>query len=216
VITSARIFLAENRIPNQLAWFRTLKTDVSSTVLSVNDETLKPDHQIIHRAEQDCTVFVLPIVGAVSCLINESSNETVDVGEFMIVSLSVGETIKFANEYQQELISYLHIWIEPSNISFTTGQFTFDGHQNQLLDLFISNSVLIKIGQFDGRANHVLQTSEHATSLFSFVVEGAFEFHERLLQPRDSLLIHGQTQVEFESLSNDAIILVIESREAES
>jgi hypothetical protein len=214
--TSAKIFLAENRASSHLAWFRTLKTDVSSNVLSVNDETLKSGHQIVHTAEQNCDVFVLPIVGALNCLATKSNNDTVDVGEFMIVSLMIGETITFANEYQEELISYLHIWLKPTNIAFSKNQFTFDGQQNQLLELLHSDSFLIKIGQFHGRTDYVLQLNEHTTSLFSFVIEGAFEFHERLLQPRDSLLVHGETLVEFESLSNNAIILVIESKEVKA
>jgi hypothetical protein len=102
------------------------------------------------------------------------------------------------------------------NISFTKNQFAFDGQQNQLIELLNSDSLLIKIGQFQGRADYVFQLNEHTTSLFSFVIEGAFEFHERLLQPRDGLLIQRQTQVEFESLSNEAIILVIERKEAKA
>jgi redox-sensitive bicupin YhaK (pirin superfamily) len=47
--------------------------------------------------------------------------------------------------------------------------------------------------------------------LFVFVIEGAFEVEGRLLHERDSLALWETGKAEMEALSNDAIILVIES-----
>ena len=47
--------------------------------------------------------------------------------------------------------------------------------------------------------------------VFVFVIDGAFEVSNRLLQARDGLAITKASQVEFESLSNEAIIMFIEA-----
>jgi hypothetical protein len=50
--------------------------------------------------------------------------------------------------------------------------------------------------------------------VFGFVIEGAFEFQNRLLETRDSIALWNEDnetlQIEFEALSNDAIILIAE------
>ena len=46
--------------------------------------------------------------------------------------------------------------------------------------------------------------------LFVFVIEGAFEVQYRLLHPRDRLVLWEADTIEWEALSNDAVILVIE------
>jgi hypothetical protein len=209
----AKIFLAEQRLSIQSDWFRTLSTAISSSpIAAIQDETLKAGHHITHTAEKDCSVILIPIVGAVSCSLLKHNAQTIDVGDLIVISLSAGEEITFANEYREELINYLHIWLDPLIIADGKHEFTLEGQLNQLIETLNSESLRIKIGKFDGRVDRTLVLSARTTFLFSFVIEGAFEFHERLLQPRDGLIVQGETQIEFEALSNDAIILIFEGR----
>jgi hypothetical protein len=46
--------------------------------------------------------------------------------------------------------------------------------------------------------------------VFVYVIEGAVEFQNRLLEQRDGLALYSVTTSEFEALSNDAILLVLE------
>lgn len=49
------------------------------------------------------------------------------------------------------------------------------------------------------------------SGLFIFVIEGAFEVQGRLLHARDGLALWDIEAAEMEVLSNDAVIMVIES-----
>jgi quercetin 2,3-dioxygenase len=49
-----------------------------------------------------------------------------------------------------------------------------------------------------------------AHSCFMFVIEGAFEVQNRLLQRKDGLLLPEAGEVEFVALSDNGILLVIE------
>lgn len=66
------------------------------------------------------------------------------------------------------------------------------------------------IGLYDGRkkGNYTLQNPKNG--LFTFVANGAFEFENRLLESRDGLSISRITSVDFEALSENAILLVME------
>ena len=45
---------------------------------------------------------------------------------------------------------------------------------------------------------------------FVFIIEGAFEVQNRLLEARDGLSLWNLSKLEFEALSNDAILMIIE------
>jgi len=47
--------------------------------------------------------------------------------------------------------------------------------------------------------------------VYVFVIEGAFEVQNRLLHARDGLSLSSATEVEFEALSNDAMLLILET-----
>lgn len=66
------------------------------------------------------------------------------------------------------------------------------------------------IGIFDGReeGNYVLKQKNN--NIFGMVINGAFEFQNRLLETRDALLIWDIEELEFEALSEDALILFFE------
>ncbi len=66
------------------------------------------------------------------------------------------------------------------------------------------------IGIFDGReeGRYLLKKSSH--KIFAIVINGAFEFQNRLMETRDAILIWDIEELEFEALSEDALILFFE------
>ena len=61
-----------------------------------------------------------------------------------------------------------------------------------------------------GREDGVYSLKNPQNGVFVFVIEGAFEVQNRLLEPRDGLAISAVEAIEFEALSNNAIILFLE------
>jgi hypothetical protein len=68
----------------------------------------------------------------------------------------------------------------------------------------------IFVGQYKGREEGRFSSSRENSSVFIFIIQGAFEVQNRLLEARDALSIRGVQKIEFEALSNDAVILVLE------
>ena len=66
------------------------------------------------------------------------------------------------------------------------------------------------IGQFDGREEAVYTLKDPKNGAFIFVIEGAFEVQNRLLESRDSLALWSVGNLELEALSNNALILLLE------
>nr|WP_276368981.1 hypothetical protein [Chryseolinea sp. H1M3-3] len=66
------------------------------------------------------------------------------------------------------------------------------------------------MGKFSGRHHCTFKTAFCRRHVFAFVLEGAFEFQNRLLEQRDGLSLSNVSELEFEALSNDAILLLFE------
>ncbi len=49
-----------------------------------------------------------------------------------------------------------------------------------------------------------------ANSLYTFIVDGAFEIEGRLMHARDGLALWNTEKIELEALSNNAIVVVLE------
>jgi hypothetical protein len=64
-----------------------------------------------------------------------------------------------------------------------------------------------------GRQEDIYHLKNPDHGLFVIFIEGAFEVQNRLMEARDGLSLQNPGKLEFESLSNDAIILIIEVAE---
>ncbi len=66
------------------------------------------------------------------------------------------------------------------------------------------------IGVFDGREEGRYILKRSSNKIFTMVINGAFEFQNRLMETRDAILIWDLEELEFEALSEDALILFFE------
>lgn len=66
------------------------------------------------------------------------------------------------------------------------------------------------IGLFDGRKEGTFTLKNPRNGVFAFVLSGAFEIEDRLLEAKDGLALKVTHKIEWEALSENAILLVIE------
>jgi quercetin 2,3-dioxygenase len=225
--TGATIYLASQRGCSQTDSFRSYHTfnyakyfnehrKAFGHLKAFNDNTLKESFTIKQIVHDTTLVILLPIVGA--CEYKSSAlHGTADVGQMIAFCLSEDTEFEISNPYEKELINYLHIELTiDCPLNFTNcNEFDLDANKNKLVSLFsdqpvIHKNVLIHLGKFQGREECVYKLQDASKRIFAFVIEGAFEFQNRLLHARDGLLLHNEAGIEFEALSNDAIILLIE------
>lgn len=178
-----------------------------------NDDTLAAGNAIITNVDSDLEILIIPIVGCIEVKDNYDEKSFLEPGQAHILRLNKGEYYQIANPFKDELVNFLQIWFErdAEKESLTQTQVTFDldTHKNQLQTIDEN----YYLGKFSGREEGVLAVSSNK-GVFAFVIEGAFEFQNRLLETRDSIALWNEDnealQIEFEALSNDAIILIAE------
>lgn len=224
----ARIYLAGQRGCSQADCFRSYHTfnfaayfeesrKPFGNLKTLNDTTLKEDCTLKYIASEDMLVVLIPIVGACEYS-SQVAHGTVDVGQSVAFFAGKNSEYQASNPYEGELINFLHIEMMVDNrwssVNSTT-EFNLQKNVNNLIPLFPDSptahlNFLIHVGKFNGRAEGVYSVKNPCKRVFSFVIEGAFEFQSRLLHARDGLSLINVDEVEFEALSNEAIVLLIE------
>jgi len=206
--SEAIIYLSANRGSKETDAYRsliTLKEGPFYNLSVVNDETLAGGASVQHKVEKEFSMaaVVIPLVGDIV------TTERISPGQIHFLR----DDFTITNPYKDQLVNYLYLEIKMSVKTDTLiSDFDIDSNKNVMVPL--SPDVYIYIGKFDGRRDGVLDLQKNSSGCFAFVIEGAFEVQNRLLHPRDGLALSNIRQIDFEALSNDAILLIIEVREA--
>lgn len=232
VQSKAKIFLADERGVNETAWFRSFNTfnfgryqnehkTPFGNIYVLNDDTLDGNRSLKMLAEEESFVILLPIIGAIEYCSDEGAKNLLAAGQVQVLSVIKGETIELRNPFKTELVNFLQVWIR-KNTQLPTPYAsisTYDVNEfmNCLLQIFPSRiwetefPFSVHIGKFLGRGETTFLPAKNKSAVFVFVLEGAFEVEGRLLHNRDGLALWDTEEIEVEALSNDAILLVIES-----
>lgn len=214
--TEGIIFLSDKRPVFQTTDFRSYQTtpffeDESigkqgvEGLLKVCDNTLVAGKTQTIQTDIACTVLLLPLVGGVELTTTQGSR-FIEAGEFGYIFLPPSEQISVENPYETELVNYLELWFSSpeSSTQNNWGKFELESSKNTLTSLLTTGW----IGKYDGRQDDTLVLTK-SSNCFVFVINGVFEVQNRLLEPRDSLLLFETHEVEFEALANDSILLII-------
>lgn len=226
--SQATIYLADHRSCSQSEEFRSFHTFNFGThnhadrfpfgILQVlNDDTLAGNRRLSLHVEQNTDIVLLPIVGAI---LHKNTLNTeggyFEAGQALAFSATSNMSFEITNPYETDLINFLQLWFINSSPTFQAAYHTFsfdlENHKNQLLPLFsIQNGDCQGfIGQYTGRSEDVFKIKNPKNGVFIFIIEGAFEVQNRLLESRDGLALTDVEFVEFEALSNDAILILLE------
>lgn len=226
--SAAQIYKADLRGRSETEIFRRLATfnfdqykgearEPFGLLNAFNDETLGPGHTIFRHIDFDTDILILPLVGAVDFRDSFGRQSTINTGEIGIFSGGNGNGYQLTNPYEDELVNYLQIWLgAKAQLKTGSSQHPVEFiHRNTLLPLLdqsetIHSGAKISIGLFDGRRDSTYRLSDPANGLFAFVISGAFEFENRLVESRDGLALTGVVEAEFEALSENAMLLVLE------
>ncbi|GAB4017652.1 hypothetical protein GCM10028808_49670 [Spirosoma migulaei] len=231
--TQAQLYLSDQRGCSQVDYFRSFHGFNFGTYLEesrtpfgalhlLNDNTLKAGYRIGMQVEQNTNVILLPLVGGLEYN-SPVGTGFLEAGQAQTLSLSAAMKYEISNPYETELINFLEIWLTNQSSKFTP-----EGHQTQF-DLTNKNKLLPLfsiheagqhgyaqwhsfIGTYDGRKDDVYSMTDTTNGVFVFILSGAFEVQNRLLHARDGLALTtiDNGEVEFEALSNDAVLMILE------
>jgi len=188
----------------------------------VNDHVISPGGMFADTIGKDSLVLLVPIVGAIqfrSCLDIEG---TVEAGQALTLLLPAGSNLEMVNPYQGEPINFLQLTFATNStlvVYGKVGDYRFDltTTRNTLIPLqrgeeFQCTGVHSFIGIYEGRRSGFHRLSNPNNAVFIFVIGGAVEVDGRLLITRDSLTITNAAEIEFESLSTEAIMVIVEQQ----
>lgn len=225
----AQIYLSDQRGKTEITGYRSFHTlnfgkysnpdrGPFENILFINDNTLGQSGTTEQKVRENAGILLLPLVG--SCGYHAGFDQgVVEPGEAHLLLNHRSPAVQIANVYQEELINYLTIGFSTDRKSDNQRiSFDIDKNVSQLVPIISDTSAIeagvgpIYIGRFGGRVDGIYKV-QNPKGVFIFVIEGAFEVQNRLLQSRDALALRNVTEIEFEALSNDAILLIMEGSE---
>lgn len=221
----AKIFLSAQRGKTELSWFRSLHSfkfgsfqdpnkEHIGKLRVFNDNTLAAGCGMKMQVEKPTEVLILPLVGGIEFKNSVGYHDFLEAGKLQIFSAEAEMEYEVLNPYESELINYLEIWIEKENsVSSSTISVDIDiEKRNELLPIFssVQQNAFGYFGKYDGREEGIVQVKNARNYLYVFVIEGAFEVDNKLMEARDGLAIWDAEEIEFEALSNDAMLLIFE------
>ncbi len=216
----AHIYKADTRVMEFSEDYRCLSTfndhtkkeenEASFGTLTVfEDETLAPGKRRFYYMQEDALVFLMPLVGLIEI---EGSNDTgrqlLIPEEIKAMHLKKGRSFHVSNPYEKDLVNYLQIRIKGGGLSCKKSFGNYGN--NTMFPILKQEGCHIHFGVFDGRQEAVYRLQSTKNGVFAFVINGAFELENRLLESRDGLTLWNTETVELEALSENAILLLLE------
>ncbi|MBT1689107.1 pirin family protein [Dawidia soli] len=180
---------------------------------ALNDDTLGAGGKRTLTASADRIVWLIPLIGALRYQTTTGVQATLEPGQTHSLRLPAGTALQVINPYEDERINYLHVWLTsgPPTHTIEVQEYTILlDQQNQLTSIGDHAAPDLRMGRYQGRAEEVYRPRDAAKGIFAFVIHGAFEIENRLLEFRDAIALWNTPEVTFEALSNDAIVLFIE------
>ncbi len=189
----------------------------------LDDTCLRAEASLTTLVDEPMVVWLLPVAGGLEYKCPSASG-FLEPGQAGCFVLATGTRYTVSNPYPSAEINFLQIGLAntlPDSVP-AFSQIAFDLSQKNTLLSLLDDSVShqteyrVFIGRYDGRqeggypVNPPVSGPLHA--VFVFVVQGAFEAANRLLQERDGLsLFDAQAAVlDVEALSNDAILILVD------
>lgn len=177
----------------------------------LNEEMLLPESSIEIKSTEKVRIVLLPLVGALEVNTEMEEASYVNSGEVLEYVAEANNGLIITNPYPNETVQYLQIRFKEKTDLLPYSKLTaFDiSDKNKLLTITRNHENRILIGQYDGRKEGTF-ICNLKKAIFAFIIQGAFEVQNRLLEKCDGLSLRNVPEVEFEALSDHAIILIME------
>jgi len=153
-------------------------------------------------------LILIPIIGAIDYKLN-SQTAFLHVNQLQTITIEKETKIEFANPYEKELVSFILI----ECLGTTTNQLIeFDYNRgNTITTLIEYEEIKLSTGLFHAREEGIYKLNTKQNGVFAFVLNGAFEFQNRLLENKDALTIWEIDEIEFEALTQNSLLIIIEN-----
>jgi quercetin 2,3-dioxygenase len=212
VQTSSKIFKSDFRkwnLRDNYATAEILSNEIQSgELLSVREIVINENSDFLLKIEKNISVIILPLYGIFQI---KEVNQSLSVNEVVTIKSNEYQEVTFSNNLVDEKADALifEFYTSNSESQFHSGKFELD-NKNTFLPLIGNFDKPNFIGLYEGRKEDLYTLENREKSIFGIVLNGAFEFQNRLLENRDAILLWEIEELEFEALSENALILFFE------
>ncbi|MEL1239951.1 pirin family protein [Flavobacterium flavipallidum] len=219
---SAQIYLAASRGKQQTEAYNCWSTfnfdnyqeesrKAFGSLFLFNHYILAPKQSLSIVAQKNSLHYILPLFGGIEFKDQKQNNNLLVTEQFQQVVCQEETNFEISNPFDKN-VSFLQMAFVTKTDAYTTAFLGFNfKEKNKLIPLFENNTASAFIAQFDGRNEAHYQLKNKENGIFTFIIIGAFEFENRLLEVGDALSLKEIEAVEWEALSENAMLLIIET-----
>jgi hypothetical protein len=160
------------------------------TLKVLNEATLAPLKKTLTFIDSNTEIVLLPLFGGIEYKDNLGNEDFIRIEQIKHISAQKGMSFELSNPYEEENVSYLEIWFSVKTANFEPASNRSDfgfTYRNKLNPLFEFSNTIGFIGVYDGRREGFYALKNNLNGVFVFVIKGAFEVENRLLQEKDGL-----------------------------
>lgn len=180
----------------------------SSHLESVTELILDEKGSFEFESQENSTIIILTLYGKIQL---NKFRKVISSEEVFTLKTKEKSTVKIKNYLNNEKTDILIIELQslnPEN-AFFIEELTIE-KQNTLIAVSKKLEFPNFIGLYEGRKEEIYSLYNSNKTIFGMVINGAFEFQNRLLETRDSILLRDIQTLEFEALSENALIIFFE------
>lgn len=179
-----------------------------SNLRKVTEVVFDEEGQYRFQYHQYCNLVILVLYGEI--LINDFKKK-ISAHEVFTLKSTETDFLTLKNNLEGEKADVLIIELESKrhDNSFRIKDLNMD-FRNSFIQITEDFDYPNFIGLYDGRKEDSYVFYKPQKSVFGMVINGAFEFQNRLLETRDAILLSEIETLEFEALSENALLLFLE------
>lgn len=184
------------------------KENNAGDLKSVTEVVLDENGVFEFESEENSTLIILTLYGKIQL---NRFRKVISSEEVFTLKTKEKSTVKIKNYLNNEKTDILIIELQslnPEN-AFFIEELTIE-KQNILIPISKKLETPNFIGLYEGRKEETYSPYNSDKTIFGMVINGAFEFQNRLLETRDSILLREIDALEFETLSENALLIFFE------
>lgn len=191
----------------------------------LNDDTIAPGAGFPPHSHRDMEIVTIPIQGALKHEDSMGHSEVVSAGEIQVMSAGSGVMHSEFNASATELVSLFQIWIQTAvrGVAPRYDQKRFDWqsaphNQFQLIvsndgrdeSLMIHQNAFFSIGTFDVEQKGMYKLQNASNGVYLFLIDGSVRARDQVLTSRDAIGVTDEEQIDFDIITPNTCVLVIE------
>lgn len=210
-VYKSRFLKADRRTILQAEGSQTYRTTFEQQP-SLDDLFLLPGASLqINMLDLTSPLLVLPIVGGALLTTTQEAEKPLVPGYIYTLPALDAHSFTLTNPFEKETVNLLLLQAPvPVAASTAVQEFQLPLTVKNVLVWPENQALPVRVGLYDSRVKDHIPVMNSDNFSLCYVLNGSFEIEDRLVEHRDALLLWETAQVEFEALSETAILFYLE------